>query len=206
MTDWRTMMQGPTPPTKYPQNPQNRSGRSHSEDCEDIESRTKGPTPPKAASNPTTPAVDWLAEWRRLHELTHGLEPDDPRLPHVLNALDHCDAAFALGDVAAFRAVARHVERMVTEQPHQSRQASAEPPLQPCWIIAYRDRRNRLQDGTVSRCEWTRTGWTIHLLNGTTIPLRSVTSVAMVDHMGRTVAAWLTSRHGFNGERERGKP
>ncbi|MGQ0557885.1 MAG: hypothetical protein ACT4PN_18295 [Nitrospiraceae bacterium] len=138
--------------------------------------------------------MDWLAEWRRLHELTHGLEPDDPRLPHVLNALDHCDAAFALGDVAAFRAAARHVERMITEQPHQSRQASAEPPLQPGWIIAYRDRRNRLQDGMVSRCELTGRAWTVLLANGTTLPLKWVTSVGVPGG-----AAWDVKRHGFNG-------
>ncbi|TKB68558.1 MAG: hypothetical protein E8D52_06000 [Nitrospira sp.] len=81
-----------------------------------------------------------------------------------------------------------------------------EPPLRSGWFVAYRNQRNRLHDGTVSRCDWIGTGWTIHLTSGTAIPFMWVTSVSKTDAAGKVIAAWLTSRHGFDGERERGKP
>jgi hypothetical protein len=78
-----------------------------------------------------------------------------------------------------------------------------EPPLQLGWVIAYRDRGNRLHDGTVSRCDWTGnawsgTPWTVRLMDGTRIPLARVTSVGIPGG-----AAWDVKRHGFDGEKER---
>lgn len=73
-----------------------------------------------------------------------------------------------------------------------------ESPLSLGWKVAFRDRRNLLHDGIVSRCQWTGMGWTI-LLNGTTIPLRSVTSVGKTDAAGMVLAAWTVREHGFDG-------
>ena len=85
-----------------------------------------------------------------------------------------------------------------------------EPPLQSGWLVAYRDAQGRLRGGcdereagTVAGCEWNGTGWTIHLLNETTLPLRSVTSVGKTDAQGQVVGAWEVKHHGFDGERER---
>ncbi|MHC9064025.1 hypothetical protein ACYX34_15220 [Nitrospira sp. CMX1] len=134
---------------------------------------------------------DWDTEYRRLADLTATLEPGDPHFPALMQTFDRCDEAFARGDVAGFKVAARQVETILSEPTPQGRQASPEPPLQAGWMIAYRDRRNRLQDGTVSRCELGEKGWTVYLVNGTTIPLRSVTSIGV--HGG---AAWEVKRHG----------
>lgn len=80
-----------------------------------------------------------------------------------------------------------------------------EPPLQPGWTVSYRDRCNRLHDGIVSRCEWTESAWTgspwtVQLTNGTTLPLKWVTSVGKTDAAGKVLAAWLCKQHGYDGE------
>ena len=82
-----------------------------------------------------------------------------------------------------------------------------EPPLHPGWLVVCRDAQGLLRGGcdergagTVAGCEWNGTGWTIHLLNGTTIPLRSVTSVGKTDAAGKVIAAWEVKRHGYDGE------
>jgi hypothetical protein len=58
-------------------------------------------------------AIDWLAEWRHLASITYGIQTGDPRLPAILHALDHCDAAFLSGDVARFKAAAEQIEKVV---------------------------------------------------------------------------------------------
>lgn len=80
------------------------------------------------------------------------------------------------------------------------------PPLLPGWVVAYRDQHNRLHDGTVSRCCWSGSGWTVRLTNGDTIPLQCLRSVGQTNGVGKVVAAWDVRAHGFDGERERGKP
>ena len=145
-------------------------------------------------------SFDWRWAWQRLANITVGIEPGDPRLPALLKTLDRCDTAFLSGDGAAFRDAARQVEQVLTEQPPQSRQASPEPPLRPGWMIAYRDQRNRLQDGTVEHCALTLRGWSVHLTTGQTIPLPWVRSVRKTDAEGKVIAAWDTRAHGYDGE------
>lgn len=91
--------------------------------------------------------------------------------------------------------------KLLARAPGKVHCVEPEPPLQSGWLVAYRDAQGRLRGGcdereagTVSGCEWIGTGWTIHLLNGTTIPLRSVSSVGVPGG-----AAWDVKRHGFNG-------
>ena len=54
---------------------------------------------------------DWLAAWRELAALTHGLTTDDPRFAGVMVALTQCDEAYRRGDGVAFRHVAEQVRR-----------------------------------------------------------------------------------------------
>jgi hypothetical protein len=60
--------------------------------------------------------VDWLAEWRRLAELTSGISSYDPRLPVILEALNRCDDAFLAGDFLAFKRAATRVEGAMKTQ------------------------------------------------------------------------------------------
>lgn len=152
---------------------------------------------------PAPSGFDWWRAWQQLTNLAGTLELGDPRFPALMQAFDRCDEAFARGDVAGFTGAARQVETILTEPTPQGRQASPEPPLQAGWTISYRDQRNRLQDGTVSRCDRTEGTWTVLLTNGTAIPLRWVTSVKKVDAEGKVIAAWDTRAHGYDGERSR---
>lgn len=46
--------------------------------------------------------ADWLTLWRFVADVSHGLEPDDHRLPAVLSAIHGCDAAFTQDNKTAF--------------------------------------------------------------------------------------------------------
>lgn len=59
MTDWRTMMQEPFPPTQYPQNPQKWSRRSNSEDIEDIAHTETQPESVIEFASPTAKPIYW---------------------------------------------------------------------------------------------------------------------------------------------------
>ena len=74
-------------------------------------------------------------------------------------------------------------------------------PLRPGWLIAYREPRKPLLDGTVLRVEPGRAGWLIHLTNGFTVQSRHVKSVGKVEH-GRVVSAWLVRSFGLDGQRD----
>jgi len=81
-----------------------------------------------------------------------------------------------------------------------------EAPVQPGWLVAYRDKDYRLrggcderEHGTVEACEWNGHTWTVILTNGDQLPLVRIVSVGeMVE--GRLVAAWTTRDCGYNGE------
>lgn len=45
---------------------------------------------------------DWLTLWRQVAEISSGLEPTDPRLPNVMQAINICDAAFIAGSKPSF--------------------------------------------------------------------------------------------------------
>ena len=58
----------------------------------------------------------WLRAWRALATATNGLRKDDPRVRHVLAALDACDGHFAEGNYQKFMGAARSVERAMGNQ------------------------------------------------------------------------------------------
>lgn len=83
---------------------------------------------------------------------------------------------------------------------------SPEAPLQPGWLVCYRDTMGKLRGGfderdhgTVEACEWTGHAWTVFLTNGDQLALARIVSVGeMVD--GRLVAAWTVRGHGYDGD------
>ncbi len=46
---------------------------------------------------------DWRSAWRDIAQLSSGLEPGDPRLHPVREAIADCEAAYAMGDLPAFQ-------------------------------------------------------------------------------------------------------
>lgn len=75
-------------------------------------------------------------------------------------------------------------------------------PLQPGWLVVYRDRAGRLaggcddrERGTVEECRWSENGWTVHLTDGQRLPLSIIRGVTTLDG-----AAWTTREHGYDGE------
>lgn len=80
-------------------------------------------------------------------------------------------------------------------------------PLQPGWLVVYRDRAGTLCGGcderqhrTVQGCRWDGSTWTVTLTDGQTLPLRAILSVGKTDAAGRVVAAWTVRTHGYDGE------
>ena len=85
-----------------------------------------------------------------------------------------------------------------------------EEPLQPGWLVSYRDQRGALcggcddrQHGTIQECRWTAGAWTVHLTDGQEMPLSIVRSVGQTDDAGQIVAAWTVKEHGYDGEGRR---
>lgn len=83
------------------------------------------------------------------------------------------------------------------------------PPLQPGWLVCYRDRRGGLcggcddrQHGTVDKCRWEGNEWAVFLTDGQRLPLSIIRSVGQTDDAGRIVAAWTVREHGYDGRRE----
>jgi len=77
-----------------------------------------------------------------------------------------------------------------------------EEPLQPGWLVCYRDQRGALcggcddrQHGTVEECRWDGKGWTVHLTDGPRLPLSIIRGVTTPDG-----AAWTVREHGYDGE------
>ena len=46
---------------------------------------------------------DWRSTWRDIAQLSSGLEPGDPRLQPVREAIAGCEAAYAMGDLQSFQ-------------------------------------------------------------------------------------------------------
>lgn len=116
---------------------------------------------------------------------------------------------------AAFTVTADQAGRLLEQFPTQLEVLTlpddppAEP-VQPGWLVAYRNRAGRLcggaddrQRGTVRGCHWIGGRWTVQLVNGENIPLALVRSVAKTDHGGQIVAAWVVREHGYDGEGRR---
>jgi hypothetical protein len=79
-------------------------------------------------------------------------------------------------------------------------------PLQPGWLVVYRDGHGTLcggfddrERGTVQDCRWDGTGWTVLLTNGDVLQLTKITAVAKTDAAGTVVAGWLVKSHGYDG-------
>ena len=65
-----------------------------------------------------TPRIErpWLKAWQELARLTYGIEPGDPRLVPVLDALSRCDEAFYADDWDAFQRRAQKVKDLEGQQ------------------------------------------------------------------------------------------
>lgn len=83
------------------------------------------------------------------------------------------------------------------------------PPLQPGWLVAYRDRDHRLcggaddrANGTIERLEWVpvRRAFEVILTSGQRLALRSIKSVGQVDVTGAVISAWSVEDCGIDGE------
>jgi len=95
--------------------------------------------------------------------------------------------------------------------PAHSQAATAEdtaptPPLQPGWLVAYRNRAGVLcggcddrEHGTVNVCQWDGTGWTVELTDGQRLTLSAIRSVGKTDSAGQVVSAWTVRAHGYDG-------
>ena len=80
-------------------------------------------------------------------------------------------------------------------------------PLQPGWLVVYRDRAERLaggcddrDHGTVKESRWDAAGWSVHLTDGQRLPLRSIQSVARTSADGKVLSAWTVREHDYDGE------
>ncbi len=174
MSDWRAMMRGSYSPTQYPQNPQKDLSGGHSEDIEDFEEGQ-------------TDKPDILAD----HGTVSVLSVPVSGIPTEISATQTDGSPLVPSP----------------QYPQNPQNGSGvelgprpEPPLCPGWKVAFRN-QGQLQDGIVSRCDGTGSAGTVHLTNGTALPLKWVTSVGKTDATGKVIAAWLTSRHRFDGER-----
>ena len=97
------------------------------------------------------------------------------------------------------------------ERPHsidpEQAEASPMPPLQPGWLVAYRNQGGTLcggcddrAHGTVHVCRWDGNGWTVELTDGQRLTLSAIRSVGKTDRAGQIVGAWTVREHGYDGE------
>jgi hypothetical protein len=82
-------------------------------------------------------------------------------------------------------------------------------PLQPGWVIGYRDRFGTLRGGfdelqrsTVIECQFNGLTWMVRLSGGEEVDLRSIKSVAKTNDDGAVSAAWTVREHGYDGEKK----
>lgn len=93
-----------------------------------------------------------------------------------------------------------------------TRETSPTSPLQPGWLVVYRDRQGRLaggcddrEHGTVAECRWIAGAWTVHLTDGQQLSLSRIRSVAAVDCKGLLYEAWTVAEHGYDGAKQNHK-
>jgi hypothetical protein len=82
-------------------------------------------------------------------------------------------------------------------------------PLQPGWIVAYRDQFGMLRGGCdeferaiVMECQFDGVVWKVRLLGGEEVDLRAIRSVAKTDDNGEVIAAWTVRECGYDGEKK----
>ena len=80
------------------------------------------------------------------------------------------------------------------------------PPLNPGWLVVYRDKTGKLrggtderEHGTVKECQWNSAGWRLLLTNGEHLSLLSIRAVGQTSKEGRLVAAWTVRECGLDG-------
>ena len=73
--------------------------------------------------------------------------------------------------------------------------------LQVGWTVAYRDAKDRLQDGRIIEILDPSVNGSVKLDSGVTIPIAKITAVKAVDQTGRCLAAWTVNPHGYDGTR-----
>lgn len=76
---------------------------------EQAETKPVMTAPVALPSDPKRPT--WLTAWRGIVDLVHGVTLEDPRLPHIMAALQLCDAAFEADDWAAFEQATKAVRQ-----------------------------------------------------------------------------------------------
>jgi hypothetical protein len=108
---------------------------------------------------------------------------------------------------AVFTVTAEQAARLLARAPGKLQALTMPPdlpeePLQPGWLVCYRDQRGALcggcddrQHGTVAGCRWTAGAWTVHLTDGQRLPLSIIRGVTTPDG-----AAWTVREHGYDGE------
>jgi hypothetical protein len=85
------------------------------------------------------------------------------------------------------------------------------PPLQPGWLVVYRERTGVLcggcedrAHGTVQSCTWDGAAWTVILTDWQRLPLTAIRSVGRTNAVGDVVAAWTVREHGYDGNEGQG--
>lgn len=113
---------------------------------------------------------------------------------------------------AVFTVTDNQAQRLLARAPGKLQALTLPPdrpiePLQPGWLVAYRDRQGRLRGGcderdagTVAACQWDGTAWTVSLTDGQRLPLSRIRSVGQADEAGQIVAAWIVRDHGYDRE------
>lgn len=88
---------------------------------------------------------------------------------------------------------------------------SISAPIQPGWVITYRDAQGRSQggadarqDGTVRSCHRIGAQWVVELTTGTRVGEAQIVGVASVSPQGKVLAAWTVQEHGLSGREQRG--
>ena len=112
----------------------------------------------------------------------------------------------SVATVAVARPHRENYERTPTHPNVAIEPASPTPPLQPGWLVAYRNRQQLLcggcddrQHGTIQECRWDGAAWTVHLTDGQRLSLAGIRSVGKTDGEGELVAAWTVREHGYDG-------
>lgn len=129
-------------------------------------------------------------------------------------ALELDGRAITFDQWACFTVAADQASGLTEQFPTQLEALTLLPdePLQPGWLVAYRDRQGVLcggcddrAHGTVQACQWDEKGWTVHLTDGQRLPLSMIRSIGQTDEAGHLMAAWTVREHGLDG-RKGGEP
>jgi hypothetical protein len=81
------------------------------------------------------------------------------------------------------------------------------PPIQPGWLVTYRESDGRLQGGdldrqhgTVASAEYGSRGWVLTLTDGSSVAFAEIQGVTKTAQDGSVLAAWTVRAHGHDGE------